>query len=134
MTRTLVVTVESDEAFADEVRSAIERLQDGESVDSTHTVSFPSEELLAETLTATTLALLRALSKYEPASIRETARLVERDVKNVHDELTRLEAMGIIRFEDVGQAKQPVFPFDELIVNVPFFHSDQDDAHPATTS
>lgn len=134
MTRTLVVTIESDEAFDDEVRSAIERLQDGEPVHSTHTVSFPSEELLAETLTATTLALLRALSTHEPASIRETARLVERDVKNVHDELTRLETMGIIRFEAVGQAKKPVFPFDELIVNVPFPHSPQDDHRPARTS
>ncbi|MCU4802451.1 hypothetical protein OB920_18980 [Halobacteria archaeon HArc-gm2] len=134
MTRTLVVTVESDEAFDDEVRSAIERLQDGETVDSTHTVSVPSEELLAEALTATTLALLRALSTHEPASIRETARLVERDVKNVHDELTRLEAMGIIRFEEVGQAKQPIFPFDELLVNVPFPHSPQDDDHHTTTS
>jgi len=134
MTRTLVVTVESDEAFDDEVRSAIERLQDGETVDSTHTVSVPSEELLAETLTATTLALLRALSTHEPASIRETARLVERDVKNVHDELMRLEAMGIIRFEEVGQAKQPIFPFDELLVNVPFPHSPQDDDHHTTTS
>jgi predicted transcriptional regulator len=134
MTRTLVVTVESDEAFDEEVRSAIERLEDGESMDSAHTVSFPSEELLAETLRATTMAFLRALSTHEPASIRETARLVERDVKNVHDELTRLEAMGIIRFEEVGQAKKPVFPFDELIVNVPFPHSPQEDNRPATTS
>ena len=134
MTRTLVVTVESNEAFDDEVRSAIERLQDGEPVESTHTVSFPNEEILAKTLTATTLALLRALSQHKPASIRETARIVERDVKNVHDELKRLEAMGIVRFEDVGQAKKPIFPFDELIVNVPFPHSTQDENHSATTS
>jgi len=36
-------------------------------------------------------------------------RLVDRDIKNVHQELTELERLGIIRFETTGQSKQPVF-------------------------
>lgn len=127
MTRTLVVTVESDDDFQDEVRSALESLHRGDAVATEHTLSFPNEELLAETFTATTLSLLRALASHEPDSIRETARLVERDVKNVHEELTKLEAMGIIRFEANGQAKRPLFPFDELLISVPFAHRPDDE-------
>ncbi|GGK55917.1 HVO_A0114 family putative DNA-binding protein [Haloarcula sebkhae] len=46
----------------------------------------------------------------EPDSICETARLVCRNKKNVHKELTTLEALGVIRFEAVGRAKKSVFP------------------------
>lgn len=126
MTRTLVVTVESDTEFEGTVRSAIEGMAegetivDGEAADTTHTVSFPSEELLAETFTPTTMALLRTVAEQRPGSIRATARAVERDVKNVHEDLTRLEAMGIVELVEEGQAKRPVFPYDELVITVPF--------------
>lgn len=52
--------------------------------------------MLAQTFTEQTLGLLRVITDAEPESIRETARLVERDVKNVHEELARLETMGVI--------------------------------------
>jgi predicted transcriptional regulator len=126
MTRTLIVTVESDDKFHESVSSALQSLADGNAVESEHTVSFPNEEVLAQTFTAKTLSLLRALSKHKPESIRETARLVERDVKNVHEDLTKLEAMGVIRFEEDGQAKRPVFPFEELVINIPFPHGTED--------
>lgn len=119
MTRTLVVTIESDSEFEAAVSAALEALAEGSSVDDTHTVSVPNETVLAETFTATTLSLLRVLAKRQPASIRETARVLERDVKNVHEELTRLEAMGVLRFEAAGQAKRPVFPYDELVIDLP---------------
>ena len=63
------------------------------------------------------------IAEDRPASIRETARLAERGVKNVHKELTRLEAMGVVRFADEGRSKRPVFPYDELVVTIPFGRS-----------
>ncbi|AFO57804.1 MULTISPECIES: hypothetical protein [unclassified Natrinema] len=77
-----------------------------------------------------TFTLLRVIRADEPDSIRETARLVGRDVKNVHEEVTTLEALGIIRFDEDGQSKRPVFPYDDLIIS-PFAHDDGDTA-PAT--
>lgn len=53
----------------------------------------------------------------ESDSIRDTARVIGRDKKNVHEELTTLEALGVIRFETVEQAKRPVFPYDDLVVS-----------------
>lgn len=126
MTRTVVVTIESDAEFGGAVRSTIEQLAEGGTVDTAHTVSFPDEELLGETFTPTTMALLRTVADRRPESIRATARAVERDVKNVHEDLTRLEAMGIIRFEAEGQAKRPVFPYDGLVITVPFDGASRD--------
>jgi predicted transcriptional regulator len=119
----LLITVrEGDAELCEEGRDAIERLDQGDPIDQPDSVTFPDEGMLTQTFNDRTLGLLRAITNAEPESIRETARLVERDVKNVHEELTRLEAMGVIRFVEDGRSKRPVFPYDELVITVPFNH------------
>jgi len=116
----LVVTVSSSEEVHDDVRSAIQALEDGESVDSTPTISFESYDELMETLTPRVLELIEAIRREEPSSINETARVVDRDVKNVHEELSRLAQLGIIYFEKNAQSKRPVVWFDDLVIELPF--------------
>jgi predicted transcriptional regulator len=117
---TLVVTVESSQQFHDDVTAAIEALDRGESVDESPTLSFTSYDELLTTFTPTTLDLIDTIRREEPTSINETARAVDRDVKNVHEQLVRLDNMGVIYFAEEGQAKRPVVWFDELIMRVPF--------------
>jgi predicted transcriptional regulator len=117
---TLVVTVRATNEFHDDVRSAIRALEAGESVDSPPTVSFGSYDELMGTLTPRVLDLIEAIRRDEPESINEAARVVDRDVKNVHEELARLARLGIIYFEEEGQRKRPVVWFDELVINLPF--------------
>lgn len=117
---TLVVTVRSSEEFHDDVSEAVELLDREEPVDSTPTLSFGSYNDLMETLTPRVLELIEAVRREEPASINETARIVDRDVKNVHEELSRLAQLGVILFENDGQRKRPVVWFDELVINLPF--------------
>ena len=116
---TLVVTVKSSDEF-DDVTDDIESLEHGDSVDATPTLSFTSYDDLMETLTPRVLELIEAIRQEEPSSINETARVVERDVKNVHEELGRLARLGIIFVEEEGQSKRPVVWFDELVINLPF--------------
>jgi predicted transcriptional regulator len=117
---TLVVTVKSSSEFHDGVTDGIEALERDDAVDSTPTLSFTSYDDLMETLTPRVLDLIEAIRREEPASINETARVVDRDVKNVHEELSRLAQLGIIFFEEDGQSKRPVVWFDELLINLPF--------------
>ncbi len=117
---TLVVTVKSSSDFHDGVTDGIEALERGDAVDSTPTLSFTSYDDLMETLTPRVLDLIEAIRREDPASINETARVVGRDVKNVHEELSRLAQLGIIFFELDGQRKRPVVWFDELVINLPF--------------
>lgn len=117
---TLVVTVKSSAEFHDDVTDGIEALERGDTVDSTPALSFTSYDDLMETLTPRVLDLIEAIRRGEPASINETARVVDRDVKNVHEELNRLAQLGIIFFEKDGQSKRPVVWFDELVINLPF--------------
>jgi predicted transcriptional regulator len=117
---TLVVTVKSSEEFHDDVTESIKALDSGDTVDSTPTLSFTSYDTLMETLTPRVLDLIETIRREEPSSINEAARVVNRDVKNVHEELTKLAQLGIIFFEEEGQSKRPVVWFDELIINLPF--------------
>jgi predicted transcriptional regulator len=127
----LLITVrEGDENLYEEAREAIEALDRGEPVENPDSVTFPNETMLAQTFTERTLELVRVITDADPASIRETARHVDRDVKNVHEELARLETMGVIYFAEEGRSKRPVFPYDELVITVPFGRSD--DAAAAT--
>jgi predicted transcriptional regulator len=100
--RTLRVTVESEE-------------QRDESETDHPTLSFPDVDTATAVFTDSTLALLRALNVYEPASIREAARLVDRDKKNVYDQLRKLAAYGIVEFTEEGNAKRPIVAYDEIV-------------------
>lgn len=90
--------------------------------------AFESSDLLFETFNPRTMALLETIADAAPESIRETARLVDRDVKNVHEELSELEQLGVIRFETSGRAKQPIFPYEEIVISLPFDHDRGRDA------
>lgn len=46
--------------------------------------------------------LLRAIIRHDPASIRETARLVNRDVRQVHRILAELEALHLFELVEGG--------------------------------
>ena len=103
--------------FHDDVTDGIKALERGEGVDATPTLLFTSYELM-ETLTPRVLDLIKAIHREEPSSINHTARVVDRDVKNVYGELNRLAQLGIIFFEDEGQNKRPVVWFDELTIHL----------------
>ncbi|RJT07028.1 hypothetical protein [Halococcus sp. IIIV-5B] len=119
----LLMTIrDDDENSYQEGREAIESLARDEPVNQPDSVTFPSEAQLARTFNERTLELLRTITDAEPGSIRETARFVERDVKNVHEELTLLEAMGVIQFREGDGSKRPVFPYDELVITMSFRH------------
>lgn len=124
----LVVTVASDEEFNEGVVEAIDTLEAGESVGSSPTLSFASYEDLMGTFTPSVLDLIGSIRRGQPASINEAARVVDRDVKNVHEELTRLAQLGVIYFEDEGRRKRPVVWFDELVIDLPLESEDGDTA------
>ncbi|GGL36297.1 hypothetical protein GCM10009037_19850 [Halarchaeum grantii] len=125
---TLVVTVRSSGEFHDDVTAEIKAHERGDAVDSTPTLSFTSYDDLMGTLTPRVLDLIEAIGREEPSSINETARVVGRDVKNVHEELSRLAQLGIIFFEEDGQRKRPVVWFDELVIELPFESESSDTA------
>ncbi|MEI6304178.1 MAG: DNA-binding protein [Betaproteobacteria bacterium] len=76
-------------------------------------ISFASPELLWQVLTAKRWELLKVLCGAGPVSIREAARLVGRDVKAVHGDVTALLNAGVLDRTEQGGV---VFPFEAVKV------------------
>lgn len=69
------------------------RAQRGATVDEAH-VTFLSFQAMTETLTPRRLELLRFVRQHGAASVRELAASLDRDYKNVHQDVGALEAEG----------------------------------------
>ena len=54
------------------------------------------------------LKLIETIVAEGPASIRELADTVDRDYREVHRNLSELEALGVIEFADEGSRKRPI--------------------------
>jgi predicted transcriptional regulator len=113
---TLTVRVESASDFHDRVERRLDAIESGNREGGEPTLSVTDDATLSRIFDETTLALLRAISTHEPGSMRETARLVDRDVKDVSRQLHELDEIGVVEIEDAGRSKRPVVPYDEIAV------------------
>lgn len=116
---TLNVTVGESDSLENRTRDRIEAAEAGAELDDVQPVlNFESYADLARVLTETNLELLEAIVEHEPGSMRETAGLVGRDFKEVHRNLTDLEALDVIEFEANGRAKRPVVRYDDIEIAI----------------
>lgn len=125
---TLHVRVESSDAFDDRVAEKLGAIDDGRiaNLDGEPVLSIPDEGTLESVLSEKNLELLKTTVNAEPGSIRELARLVERDIKNVSRAVDHLSEIGLVQIESAGRAKRPRVPYDELEVTYPLRESESD--------
>ena len=114
--KTLTICVESTEDFLKDTLNSARRIDAGEEIDDGYLLSLPDEAALARVLSETNLELLRTIGREEPDSVRELARLVDRDVKNVSTAVNELADLGLVEFETNGRAKSPRIWYDDLEV------------------
>jgi predicted transcriptional regulator len=134
MTRTtLIVTIESLSAVQDRTSDAFEQAHadDRPDQDAARGLSFETTDQLAQVFTPRAIDLLQAIANDEPASIREAARIVDRDIKQVSENLERLEAYGVVEFVEEGRAKRPIVPYDEIDIQLPLRGPADPDVAPA---
>lgn len=114
--RTLYVTVAEDADFHGETLNptGTRDEQKDEQLDRSYILTLESESDLAHVFSPKSLELLRTIRRRAPASMREAARLVDRDIKQVNQNLNQLERLGIIEFEQQGRSKRPIVAFDEI--------------------
>ena len=73
---------------------------------------------LFEALTEKRIQLIRAVIESHPKSIRELASIVDRDVKNVFEDLQLLNRMRIIRLVRTGRCVVPKVRKKIIIINL----------------
>ena len=115
--RVLEVRVaDGDEDPVEEVMKTLDR---GEEHERSYGLTLGSEDRLRRVLDDKNVELIRTTAREEPESIRELARLVDRDVRQVHDAVTELETLGIIDLDEEGRAKKPTVWYDSISVDIP---------------
>jgi predicted transcriptional regulator len=105
------------------IEATLKALDRGEMPEPYFECVFQEIEDLHTVTRPTNLTLLRTIAAEQPTSIRETARLVSRDVRQVHRNLEELEALGVIDFEETGQTKRPTVWYDTIEVDLPLIEN-----------
>jgi predicted transcriptional regulator len=105
-------TVTLDVRSRSEVLADVATLWKAGKAQKTSLISFSTPELLWKVLTAKRWELLKALCGAGTVTTREAARLVDRDVKAVHGDITALLKAGVLNREDKGV----LFPYDAVKV------------------
>ena len=121
----LEVRLDSDEQHS-ELLEDVRALEGGEEVDDRHVLVLNNETELQRLLSPSNLELLRTIRRHEPDSMRAAAELVERDFKEVHRNLTELDALNVIDLKREGRSKRPVVRFDEIAIELSLDASDTD--------
>ncbi|WP_340100922.1 transcriptional regulator [Salinibaculum salinum] len=90
--------------------------------DGTATLQFGTYDDLVDSLTPLRLELIQAIAEHAPKSMREAARLVDRDVSDVHSDLKHLETLGVLELKEGGPggAMQPIVPFDRIEMHIDY--------------
>jgi len=114
MTRTLHITI-GTRPNRTGLEKRLASIDDGEAVDSNPSrLSIESLATFGRIFRPTNLELLEAIVEYEPASIRELARIVDRHPPEVTENVHELADYGLIELEDEGRAKRPTVWYDEF--------------------
>ena len=126
MTHTLHVTIgtPTDRSDLDNRLAAIDAGEDIEPADATLAVE--SLETFGRIFRPTNLRLLEAITTHEPESLRELARIVDRNPPDVLDNINELETYGLIELVEEGRSKRPVVWYDEINVDMPLTDSSPD--------
>lgn len=81
-------------------------------------ISFPDYETLGKVITGARLELLHVIRSGKPKSIQELARMVERDFKNVHQDVALLAEFGLIDLKETGSRRSvaPTAKYSEIVL------------------
>lgn len=111
-----VIGISSWDQTRNELRKLAKKIDAGKRLpEADYQLDFPSPvELLAE-LPPKRLQILRELKSVGPLSIYALARQLGRNYSNVHGDIQRLHALGLVEKNEAGQV---LMPFDDIVVQV----------------
>ena len=123
MAKTLTIRIKSADTALEGFRKTFKDVEAGRRVNKREGVYFTSIEVARNLLTPNRLALLRAVRSQRPGSIYELAKIVDRDLKNVQDDLRLLETYGLIRMADSTRSgkrrvRVPEALFDQIELKI----------------
>jgi predicted transcriptional regulator len=101
-----------------EAGETFERLTKGKAVKQKRAVYFVNLKEMRRVLTEKRLEILKAIRDRKPSSVYALARMVDRDLKNVLQDISYLQELGIVTVTETGMKKIPHFDYDRISIEV----------------
>lgn len=102
----------------DEFVAAGEDLAQGKPVKKQFGVYFSSFEAFRKALTPKRLQLLHAIRTEEPASLSQLAKILDRDIKNVAEDVNYLAQVGLIERRASSKEVVPRVTYDHITLDI----------------
>ena len=106
-----------DDALS-EAGEAFEKLSEGKTIRKKSAVYFSSIKDLRKVLTEKRLELLKTIKDRKPSSVYELAKISNRDIKNVLQDVGYLKEIGMIDVVDTGDKKIPKVQYDVIALEL----------------
>ncbi|HYA26976.1 MAG TPA: MarR family transcriptional regulator [Thermodesulfovibrionales bacterium] len=112
------IDIKSLENVLNSAKYTIKKLERGEKVKKQTGVFFTSLEIFRKAVTPKRLELLHLIKTRNPSSINELARMANRDIKNVSDDVKYLEQIGLLEKKEIARKTKPVINYDRIDLEI----------------
>lgn len=113
--------IQSEDDFIAEAKEAMKAVAKGKKIERQSVISFESLKAMRKFITDERVRILKAIKKYKPESIYELAKLLNRDAKNVTDDVHYLSELGLIEIQKTKEGRQktkPVVGYEKIMVEI----------------
>ena len=104
-------------------KNVMKRLEQGASVKKQAAgVYFENIDVMRKAITGERLRILRIIKEKHPASLYALAKLLERNLKNVSDDVHYLADLGLIELERAKDGREKTTPrvnYDKILLEIP---------------
>ena len=112
------IGIKSIEDVLDDAKEVMKRLERGEKVKKESGVYFTSFESFRKALTPKRLELLHIIRTKKPLSLHHLARLADRDIKNVAEDVKHLEQIGLVEKQETSTVARPFCNYDKIDLEI----------------
>lgn len=104
-------------ALEDFARTA-EAIERGDKVKKSRGVYFTSIEAFRKVLTPERMNLLRLIKEKKPTSLHELARLSNRNIKNISDDVKFLAQVGLVELKESEKKILALVNYDKILLEI----------------
>ena len=119
--RNIKIGIKSIDDSLNEFKDYWEKIEKGEKVERKEALYFESIATLRSVLTTERIRLLKSIAKHKPKSIYELSKIVNRDLKNVNDDIKLLSELGLLELKKIKTDKErlePVIEYDRIMIEI----------------
>jgi predicted transcriptional regulator len=98
------------------------KLEAGKRVKKEEGIYFESVDAMRSVLTNKRLLILKTIKEKEPGSVYELAKLLNRDLKNISQDIKLLAEVGLVTLEKVEKEKKRIVPhvdYSKILLEIP---------------